>query len=150
MLTPLSICVEFSRNSTTVSPLMSASSRPQVYAHVLHCLLLWFIAYLFIIQPGCECEHSCLRVEWEHVVSPVGDDGVSELGIWSWVEVNGRHGANHRTSRSIFGNVERICAFFKYWRIVVCVSNLKINMIVTNYNWKNTQNYRLKMVVDAH
>ena len=53
--------------------------------------------YLFVVYEGCEGEYARLRIEGEHVVAPVRDDGVRHVSVRVLVSVPRRNLADLAT-----------------------------------------------------
>lgn len=80
--------------------------------------------HLFVVQPGCQCEHSRLRIQVEDVVSPIGNNLICDLPIQTFIFVDGSDFSHTGTSGRVLRYVKRVRVVRKDGRIVVGVSNL--------------------------
>lgn len=91
------------------------------------------VAYLLVIKTGRQREHASLRIQREHVVRPVADHRVGELGIRAQIRVRSLDLADPGSSGRIFRDVERVGVLRKRGRIVVRVGHLEQNVFTNQY-----------------
>lgn len=82
-------------------------------------------SYLFVVQPSGEREDAGLGIQREHVVGPIADHGVRQLGIRSQIGIRRTHLTNPGSAQRVLRHVERIRTFGKNRRVVVGVGHLK-------------------------
>lgn len=79
---------------------------------------------LLVVDASGEGEDAALGVEGEHIVGPVGDDGVGDETVDSLVLVVRHHLAHPRPSARVLGDVERVGGLCEDGRVVVRVRHL--------------------------
>lgn len=81
---------------------------------------------LFVIEAGGEGEDSGAGVEREHVVGPVGDEGVADLAVGTGcVGVVGHDLADSTATRYVLQDVERVGGLLEARSVVVGVGDLE-------------------------
>lgn len=85
--------------------------------------------HLLVIEARGQGEHTRARIQREHVVGPVGNQGVAQLAVGSvCVGVVGHHLADSAAPGFVLQDVERVGRGLEVRRVVVCVRNLKSEM----------------------
>lgn len=79
---------------------------------------------LLVVEASGEGEDSALGVEREHVVGPVGDDGVGDETVDALVFVVRHHLAHPRASAGVLGDVKGVGGLREDGRVVVRVRHL--------------------------